>query len=320
MRRPCVATQPSQTPTSSARPHERGSAVAIPHDSGRAGCCHLRPHRHDSACATCRYLRAHAKSLEGRGLGNITEKRRLAQQVVKHVNYDAENGFDLPCRQDPPEPAPVIRTHEHSRMPVRTLPSHPQQITLFVETAKDVGFGVGAAWRVRDGWKSKAMSLGKYLTEVDAVSFAIGIVFKDLPAILSRTDHQRAEIVTKSRLALVELENSHPWLLRTITDSRRQHAKRVGEEGGAVALTWFSSSTSSNGGNVASTAVQRVANWTGGLDMYSTSPKVSVRPPFPTKFGCFQKIDIKSDKIPRYLKLSIIANNLSPCLPISLEY
>jgi hypothetical protein len=151
---------------------------------------------------------------------------RLAQQIVKHVNYDAEHGFDLPCRQDPPKSALVIRTHEHSRLPVRMLPGHPKQTTLSVETAKDVGFGVGAAWKARDGWKSKAMSLGKYLTEADAASFAIGIVLKDLPAILSRTDHRRAEIVTKSGTALTALQSSNPWALRTITVARRD-VKRV---------------------------------------------------------------------------------------------
>jgi glyoxylate carboligase len=76
--------------------------------------------------------------------------------------------------------------------------------------AKEVTFGVGAAWKTRDGWKSKTISLGKYLTEADAASFAIGMVLKDLLAILSKTDHRRAEIVTKSRLALAELQNPHP--------------------------------------------------------------------------------------------------------------
>jgi hypothetical protein len=181
---------------------------------------------------------------------------RLAQQTVKHVKYDAEYGFDPPCKQDPPEAAPVIRTHDHPWMPVRMLPGHPQQTTLFVETAKDVGFGVGAAWKARNGWKSKAMPLGKYLTEADAASFAIGMVLKDLPAILSRTDHRRAEIVTKSRLALAEIQSPHPWARRTITDARR-YAKQFGEGGGAVALTWLSGSTSSNGGKIASTVAQR---------------------------------------------------------------
>jgi hypothetical protein len=53
---------------------------------------------------------------------------RLAQQVVKHIEYDAEYSFDLPFRQDPLDSAPVIRTHEYPRMPVRMLPGYLQQI------------------------------------------------------------------------------------------------------------------------------------------------------------------------------------------------
>jgi hypothetical protein len=51
---------------------------------------------------------------------------RLAQQVIKHIKYDVEYGFDLPCRRDPPDLALVIRMHEHFRLPVRMLPNHPQ--------------------------------------------------------------------------------------------------------------------------------------------------------------------------------------------------
>ena len=135
---------------------------------------------------------------------------RLAQQMVKHVKYDAEYGFDLLCRQDPLMTVPTIRTHDQPRLPLRMLLGHPRQTTLFVEIAKDVCFGAGAAWKARDGWKSKAMPLGKHLTEVDAASFAISTVLKDLPAILSRTDHRRAEIVTRSRLVLTEIQDPHP--------------------------------------------------------------------------------------------------------------
>jgi vacuolar-type H+-ATPase subunit I/STV1 len=138
------------------------------------------------------------------------------------------------------------------------LPGHPRQTTLFVEIAKDVCFGAGAAWKARDGWKSKAMPLGKHLTEVDAASFAISTVLKDLPAILSRTDHRRAEIVTRSRLVLTEIQDPHPWAQQTIIDVRRR-AKQVEEAGGAVTLTWLSSSASSNGSKAASTVAQRAA-------------------------------------------------------------
>jgi hypothetical protein len=75
---------------------------------------------------------------------------RLAQQVVKHIEYDVEYGFDLPFRKDPPGSAPVIKTHAYPRMPVRMLPGYLQQTTLFVETTKEVSFGVRAAWKARD--------------------------------------------------------------------------------------------------------------------------------------------------------------------------
>jgi len=54
------------------------------------------------------------------------------------------------------------------------------------------------------------MPLGKYLTEADAASFVTSMMLKDLPAILSRTEHRRAEIVTRSRLALTEIQNAQP--------------------------------------------------------------------------------------------------------------
>jgi hypothetical protein len=79
---------------------------------------------------------------------------------------------------------------------------------MFVEVAKDVGFEAGAAWKERDGWKSGATPLGKYLTEVDAASFAINMALECLPAVLLKTDHRRAEVVTKSKLALKELQNT----------------------------------------------------------------------------------------------------------------
>jgi hypothetical protein len=108
---------------------------------------------------------------------------RLAQQLVNHADYDTEHGFDLPCRQEPLVTAPAIRTHGLSRMLIRMLPDHPLQTALFVELARDVSVCVGAAWRERDGWKTRVVSLGKYLTETDATAFAIGMVLKDLPQI-----------------------------------------------------------------------------------------------------------------------------------------
>ena len=78
-------------------------------------------------------------------------------------------------------------------------------MTLFVRAAKDASFGVGAAWKERNGWKTKVASLGKHLIEADAALFGISMVGKDLLSNLLRTNHQRAEIVTDSRLALTEL-------------------------------------------------------------------------------------------------------------------
>ena len=37
---------------------------------------------------------------------------RLAQQIVKHVSYNAEHGFNLLYRQDLLEAIPMIRTHD----------------------------------------------------------------------------------------------------------------------------------------------------------------------------------------------------------------
>lgn len=84
------------------------------------------------------------------------------------------------------------------------------------------------------------------------------MMLKDLPVILLRTEHRIAEIVTRSRLALTEIQNPHPWARQTVLDVRR-HAKRVAEEGGTVALTWLPSSARSNGIKIASIAAQRAA-------------------------------------------------------------
>jgi hypothetical protein len=84
---------------------------------------------------------------------------RLAQQIVKHVYYDTEYGFDLPCRQGLLVTAPTIWRHGLLHMSMRMLPDHPLQTTLFVELAKDISVGVGATWKERDGWKTKTASL-----------------------------------------------------------------------------------------------------------------------------------------------------------------
>jgi hypothetical protein len=183
---------------------------------------------------------------------------RLAQQIVKHVKYDAEYGFDLPYMQEPPEASPMIRTYGQPHMALRMLAGYPRQTTIFVETAKDICFGAGAAWKARDGWKSKAMPLGKYLTEVDSASFAISTVLKYLPVILPRTEHPRVEMMTRLRLVLTKIQDPHPWAQQTIINVRR-YAKQAEEAGGAVTLTWLSSSASSNGSKASSTVAQRAA-------------------------------------------------------------
>jgi hypothetical protein len=81
---------------------------------------------------------------------------------------------------------------------------------------------------------------------------------KDLAQTLSRTNQQRAEIVTTSRLALVEVQNARQWVLPTITDIRTQ-TQRVEKEGGRVVLTWLSSDNDCEGYEVADDAAERVA-------------------------------------------------------------
>jgi hypothetical protein len=79
------------------------------------------------------------------------------------------------------------------------------------------------------------------------------MVGKDLPSNLSRTNHQRAEIVTDSRLALTELQSTHNWVLPIVKDIKRK-AERVEEEGGRVVLTWLLSGNNGEGYEVANAA------------------------------------------------------------------
>lgn len=53
-----------------------------------------------------------------------------------------------------------------------------------IETAKNSGYDVEAAWEARDARKSNAMSLNKCLTQAHAASFVIGTVLRHLLAIL----------------------------------------------------------------------------------------------------------------------------------------
>ncbi|KAI7221195.1 hypothetical protein KC343_g619 [Hortaea werneckii] len=66
------------------------------------------------------------------------------------------------------------------------------------------------------------MSLARYVTETDAAVFAIGMVLKELPSILSKTSHRTAEVATKSGLALAEIQNPHRWVQSSITDAKCQ--------------------------------------------------------------------------------------------------
>jgi hypothetical protein len=93
---------------------------------------------------------------------------------------------------------------------------------LFIIAVKDISFSVGVAWMDGSGWKTKAWSLGKYLTEGDAVLFGINMVTKNLLSILRRADHCCAEIATKSRVALNAADNSRQWALPAITYIKRQ--------------------------------------------------------------------------------------------------
>jgi len=111
---------------------------------------------------------------------------RLAQQIVRHVSYDTEYGFQLPYKTDAPAATPVIRTQGYSSMPRRMQPDHSHQLTLFVSTIHDVSFGVGVAWKERGTWKTEVSSLGKHITTADAALFAIDMVMENLVSTLSR--------------------------------------------------------------------------------------------------------------------------------------
>lgn len=163
----------------------------------------------------------------------------------------------------------MIRTGGYSKVPDRMLPDHLQQITLFTRATNNVSFCVAAAWKEPNGLKTKAISLGKYLTEADAALSAIGMLMEDLLPILSRVHHQRAEIVTESRSALATIQKTRYWPLPVITSIQR-HTRRVEEEDGWVVLTWLPSSTDSEGYNIAHAAAQRAAKRQPG-EIWSTS-------------------------------------------------
>jgi hypothetical protein len=138
------------------------------------------------------------------------------------------------------------------------LSDHPRQLTIFVSATKDVSHGVAVAWRQQRGWKTKASSLGKYITIPDAAVFAIGMVVKDIIQVLRRADRCFAEIVTDSQLAIAAIENDKDWTLPVITDIRRW-ALRAKDADVRVALTWLASDKNIEGYRIASLAAQRAA-------------------------------------------------------------
>jgi hypothetical protein len=90
---------------------------------------------------------------------------RLAQQITRNVSYDTEYGFGLPRKEALSEAAPVIRTSGYPHMPERMLPDHPQQMTLFAKATEEVSFGAAAAWKERNRWKAKAVSLTRQIPD-----------------------------------------------------------------------------------------------------------------------------------------------------------
>jgi hypothetical protein len=127
-----------------------------------------------------------------------------------------------------------------------------------VSAAKDMSFGVGAAWRERHAWKTKASSLGKHITTADAALVAIGMTRKDLIVILSRADRSFAEIATESRFGLAVINSSEQWALPVITSINRQ-AQKIEDAGGRVVLTWLPNGKDVEGYKIANVAAQRAA-------------------------------------------------------------
>lgn len=185
-------------------------------------------------------------------------RSRLAQQIARHFSYDTEYGFELRRKMDSPMASPVVRSQGYSRVPQRMQPEDPQQLTLFVGTAKDTSFGVGVAWRERHAWKTKTSALGKYITTDDAALFAIGMGAKDIIPTLSRTNYSFAEIVTESRTGLTEVESSEQSALPVVAVIRRE-AQRLEAAGGHMVLTWLRNREDVEGHEIATVAAQRAA-------------------------------------------------------------
>ena len=230
---------------------------------------------------------------------------RLAQQIARHVSYDTEYGFELPRKTDSPTKNPVIRTQGYSCMPQRMQPENPQQLTLFVSTAKDTNTGVGVVWRERNAWKTKVSSLGKHITTDDAALFAIGMAARDLISTLSRTNHSFAEIVTGSRTGLPAVESSKHWVLPVIASIKRQ-AQSIEAAGGRVVSTWFPNGKDVEGYRIADAAAQRAAKHP-SKDMRSASlsyVKQAIKERWKPKARTNKPIaDVKKSVTARYLQL-----------------
>lgn len=230
---------------------------------------------------------------------------RLAQQIVRHINYDTEYGFDLPCKVAPQETTPVIRVHGYSQTPRKMLPDQSEQTTVFVRAIKDACFGTAIAWEEANDWKTKAVPLGKHLTETDAALFAVGMAMKHLFSILSRTDHRCAEVVTESRLALTAIQEPKQWLPPIITDIKRQ-VLRIEDEGGLVVLTWLPRGNDNEGYEKAGIAAQRAARQQ-SKDMRSASlsfVKQAVKEKWKPKTRLNKHIkDARKSVAARYLQL-----------------
>lgn len=160
---------------------------------------------------------------------------RLAQQLVRHVSYDTEHGFELPCKAGPLVINPVIRTLTYTHMPERMQPDHSRQVTLCLGATKDVSFRVGFAWRERRVWKTQTATLGKFVAAAEAAFFAIDPVMKDLVTILSRADRCSAELVTAGT---DRHQNTGEWVLPIITDIRNKTSKVDDEEGQVAWHGW----------------------------------------------------------------------------------
>jgi hypothetical protein len=73
----------------------------------------------DFVYAVLRYVLANSTVPQEKWVLPTTDKAYLwlAQQVVKHVSYDLEYGFGLPCKEASLEVAPVTWTHGYPQMP-----------------------------------------------------------------------------------------------------------------------------------------------------------------------------------------------------------